>query len=214
MRRVSLCQDRLVDELSEEDFQQLYGRWQPFTPREVADLLDGAEFPWWIAGGWAAEASGAPARKHEDTDIAVLHDDLPAIRSWLSGFHLWEAHAGSLRPLLPGDELRPEREGLWVRRNAESPWVCDLLLTRSRDGQWLFKRDERVSLPLDQLGRTIDGIPYLRPSVVLLLKAKALRDKDQQDFEGMLPRLANGERVWLGEALAIAHPDHPWRARL
>jgi hypothetical protein len=30
----------------------------------------------------------------------------------------------------------------------------------------------------------------------------------------MLPRLANGERVWLGEALAIAHPDHPWRARL
>jgi hypothetical protein len=101
-----------------------------------------------------------------------------------------------------------------VRRNAESPWVCDLLLTRSRDGQWLFKRDERVSLPLDQLGQTIDGIPYLRPSVVLLLKAKTLRDKDQQDFEGMLPRLANGERVWLDEALAIAHPDHPWRARL
>jgi hypothetical protein len=180
MRRVvGLCQDRLVDELSEEDFQQLYGRWQPFKPREVADLLDGAQFPWWIAGGWAAEASGAPARK-----------------------------------LLPGDELRPEREGLWVRRNAESPWLCDLLLTRSRDGQWLFKRDARVSLPLDQLGRTIDGIPYLRPSVVLLHKAKALRDKDQQDFEGMLPRLANGERVWLEEALAIAHPDHPWRARL
>ena len=80
MRRIGLCQDRLVDELSEEDFQQLYGRWQPFTPRKVADLLDGAQFPWWIAGGWAAEASGAPARKHEDTDIAVLHDDLPAVR--------------------------------------------------------------------------------------------------------------------------------------
>jgi hypothetical protein len=80
--------------------------------------------------------------------------------------------------------------------------------------QWLFKRDARVSLPLDQLGRTIDGIPYLRPSVVLLHKAKALRDKDQQDFEGMLPRLADGERVWLDESLAIAHRDHPWRARL
>ena len=72
---------------------------------------------------------------------------------------------------------------------------------RSQDGQWFFKRDARVSLPL-------------RPSVVLLHKARALRDKDQQDFDGMLLRLANGERVWLGEALAIAHPDHPWRARL
>jgi hypothetical protein len=101
-----------------------------------------------------------------------------------------------------------------VRRNAESPWVCDLLLMRSRAGRWLFKRDARVSLPLDQLGRTINGIPYLRPSVVLLHKAKARRDRDQQDFEGMLPRLANGERVWLDEALAIAHPDHPWRERL
>jgi hypothetical protein len=211
---VGPCQDRLVDEPSAEDLQQLNSRWQPFTPREVADLLDGAEFPWWIAGGWAAEAAGAPARKHEDTDIAVLHDDLPAVRSRLSGFHLWEAHAGSLRPLLPGDDLRPEREGLWVRRDAESPWVCDLLLMRSRAGRWLFKRDARVSLPLDQLGRTIDGIPYLRPSVVLLHKAKARRDRDQQDFEGMLPRLANGKRVWLDEAPAIAHPDHPWRERL
>jgi hypothetical protein len=203
-----------VDERSDEDFQRLYGRWQPLTPREVADLLEGAGFPWWIAGGWAAEAAGAPARTHEDTDVAVLHDDLPAIRSWLSAFHLWEAHAGSLRPLLPGDELRPGRSGLWVRRDAGSPWICDLLLSRSRDGRWLYKREARVSLPLEELGRTIDGIPYLRPSVVLLHKAKAPRDKDQEDFEGMLPGLAPDERVWLGEALATAHPGHPWLAKL
>lgn len=204
----------MVDHLSEEEFQQVYGRWAPFTPRQVAELFDGAAFPWWIAGGWAAEASGAPARRHEDTDIAVLHDDLAAIRSWLSGFHLWEAHAGSLRPLLPGDELLPGRDGLWVRRDAESPWVCDLLLTPSRDGRWLCKRDERVSLPLDQIGRTIDGIPYLRPSIVLLLKAKALRDKDEEDFRGLLPHLPTGERAWLAQALDTAHPGHPWRARL
>src|ERR1044071_604988 len=118
-----------------------------------------------------------------------------------------EAHAGSLRPLLPGDGLRPGRGGLWVRRNAESPWVCDLLLTPSRDGQWLFKRDPRVTLPLEQLGRTIDRIPYLRASVVLLHKAKALREKDRQDFDGMLPRLGQGERAWLDQSLAITHPD-------
>jgi hypothetical protein len=203
-----------VGELSEEEFQRLYGRWQPYTPQEVAQLLDGAPFLWWIAGGWAAEAAGAPTRRHEDTDIVVLYDDLPAIRSWLSEFHLWEAHAGSLRPLLPGDELHAESQQLWMRRDAENPWVCDLLLTRSQDRQWLFKRDARVSLPLDRLGRTIDGIPYLRPSVVLLHKAKRVRDKDREDFEGMLPRLADAERAWLDQALALAHPEHPWRARL
>jgi hypothetical protein len=30
----------------------------------------------------------------------------------------------------------------------------------------------------------------------------------------MLPRLTDDERAWLADALAVAHPDHPWRARL
>lgn len=76
------------------------------------------------------------------------------------------------------------------------------------------KRDARRSLPLGELGWMIDGISYLRPSVVLLHKAKALRDKDQADFDGMLPQLGDAESAWLDQALAIAHPDHPWRARL
>src|SRR5919204_1163856 len=122
MRRVELCEDRAVEELSDEAIQHLYGRWQRFTPREVAQLFDGAPFRWWVAGGWAAEVWGAPPRNHADMDVVVLLDDLAAIRSWLSDFHLWEAHAGTLRPLLAGDELRVGREGLWVRRDADSPW--------------------------------------------------------------------------------------------
>jgi hypothetical protein len=205
---------QFVNEVSEGEFQRLYGRWEPLVPREVASLFEGAPFRWWIAGGWAAEASGAPRRPHADTDVVVLYEDLAAVRSWLSDFHLWEAHAGSLRPLLAGDELKAGRQGLWVRRDAESPWVCDLLLTRSQDGRWLFKRAPQLSLPLSEIGQTIDGVPYLRASVVLLHKAKALRDRDQEDFEVMLPRLTDDERAWLADALAVAHPDHPWRARL
>jgi Aminoglycoside-2''-adenylyltransferase len=203
-----------VGNLSDSELERLYGRWEPLTPQELVPLFDGAPFRWWIAGGWATEACGAPPRKHADIDVVVLFDDLPAIRSWLSDFHLWEAHAGTLRPLLPGDELRAEREGVWVRRDADHPWFFDLLLTRTEDGRWLFKRDARISLPLDDLGRTIRGIPYLRPSVVLLHKAKALREKDQADFEGILPVLDDNEREWLDNALAIAHPDHPWRVSL
>lgn len=208
------CMYRPVAELSHTEIERLYGRWVPLRPEKAARLFEFAPFRWWIAGGWAAEACGAPPRKHADIDIAVLFDDLPAIRSWLSDFHLWEAHAGTLRPLLAGDELSTEREALWVRRDADHPWLLDLLLTRSKDGQWLYKRDARITLPLDDLGLTIDGIPYVRGSVALLHKAKALREKDQEDFDGVLPALPDDEREWLDTALAIAHPDHPWRTRL
>lgn len=110
--------------------------------------------------------------------------------------------------------MQERRAELWVRRDGDSPWFLDLLLTHGKKGRWLFKRDARISLPLDQLGQTIEGIPYLRPSVVLLHKAKAPRDKDQRDFDAMLPLLGKRDCVWLDDALAMAHPDHPWRPRL
>lgn len=196
-------------------FQRLYGRWQPLAPPEVQELFAGASFRWWLAGGWAIELAGGPRRVHGDTDVVVLFDDLPAIRAHLGGYHLWEAHDGSLRPLLAGDELREEREQLWVRRDATQPWLADLLLTPSEEGRWLFKRDHRISLPLDELGAaTADGIAYLRPEVVLLHKARSTRDKDDADFDAILPGLGPPARAWLDEALALTQPEHPWRPRL
>lgn len=202
-----------MDALDDVEFERLYGRWQPLTPPEVRDLFAGAPFRWWIAGGRAIELAGAPPRPHDDTDVVVLFEDLPAIRAHLAAYHLWEAHDGALRPLLDGDELREEREQLWVRREATQPWLVDLLLTPSEDGRWLFKRDPRITLPLDELGATTpDGIPYLRPEVVLLHKARATRDKDDADHDAIAPLLDTRARAWLDEALALVHPEHPWRS--
>jgi hypothetical protein len=180
----------------------------------VHDLLAGGGFRWWVAGGWAAELAGGPRRRHADTDVAVLFDELPDIRAHLRTYHLWEAHAGSLRPLLDGEDLRPEREQLWVRRDARSPWLADLLLTPTDGGRWVYKRDGRISLPLDDVGTTTDGVPHLRPEVVLLHKAHRVRPKDEEDFAALVPLLDARARAWLAEALAVAHGDHPWRTRL
>jgi hypothetical protein len=204
----------MTEHMDEAEFQLLYGRWQPLTPPELRDLFADAPFRWWIAGGWAIELSTGVQRHHDDTDVVVLFDDLPKIRAWLAGYHLWEAHDGALRPLLPGEELREAREQLWARRNASEPWLMDLLLSPFEDGRWIYKRDRRVSLPLDELGALSDDVWCLRPEVVLLHKAKATRDKDEADFASALPLLEERERAWLDEALALAHPDHPWRARL
>ena len=77
---------------------------------------------------------------------------MPAVRDWLADHHLWEAHRGALRPLRPGAALAPGPQQLWVRRNATSPWVVDLLLTPTDGETWVFKRNDRIRLPLESLG--------------------------------------------------------------
>ena len=62
--------------------------------------------------------------------------------------------------------------------------------------------------------RTRDGIPYARPEVVLLFKAKAARPKDDGDLAAVLPHLELERRRWLAEALELIHPGHRWFAHL
>lgn len=198
-------------EMTEEEFLELYGAWEAVTPAAVRDLFAGETFRWWIAGGWAAEAASGRSRHHGDMDVVVLRSELDAIRCCLSGYHLWQMTDGSLRPLLPGDTIQHETEQVWVRRNWRSPWLMDLLLTPSEDGEWLFKRDHRIRLPLEEIGFTAsDGVRYLRPEIVLLHKARLNREKDKKDLETLLPVLAPPRREWLAQAVSLLTPDHPW----
>jgi hypothetical protein len=77
---------------------------------------------------------------------------------------------------------------------------------------WICRRDQRIRRPyVEIIQRTLDGIPYLAPEIVLLFKAKNPRDKDEADFRGVLPLLDRGRRLWLDDALAVISPTHPWR---
>ena len=63
--------------------------------------------------------------------------------------------------------------------------------------------------------RTEDGIPYARPEIVLLFKAKHPdRPKDEADLAAVLPSLGPSRRRWLAESLALVHPGHPWLERV
>jgi hypothetical protein len=152
---------KAINDLDEEAFQLLYGRWDPLEPERVADLLSPSSVRWWIAGGRAARV-GAPARHHEDTDVVVRADDLGELRTALSDWHLWETNSGTLRPLLPGAALTEGCEQLWARRNAQQPWQLDLALDRSQD-EWVFKRDARAHVPWQRALHTVNGIPTCGP---------------------------------------------------
>jgi Aminoglycoside-2''-adenylyltransferase len=194
-----------LDALDEEGFQLLYGRWDPLEPAQVANLFSEASLRWYVAGGRAARV-GAPARHHDDTDIAVRAEDLDQLRQALADWHLWEAGSGSLRPLLPGVAITEGCQQLWARRNAREPWQIDVLLDRSGN-EWVFKRDKRISVPWDRALQTVDGICYLRPEIALLHKAHLDRPKDREDLA--VARLDADARTWLAQALQqLGH--HSW----
>lgn len=50
----------------------------------------------------------------------------------------------------------------------------------------------------------------MSPEVVLLFKAKHLREKDQADFERVLPLLDDQQVEWLRVNLELVHPGHTW----
>ena len=199
-----------VNDLDEEAFQSLYGRWDPLEPAQVAELFAASSVRWWIAGGRAARI-GASARLHEDTDVVVRLDDLGELRQHLRAWHLWETHGGTFRPLLPGDMLTEGREQLWARRDAQHPWQLDLLLDRSQD-EWVFKRDARVRVPWAGALHTWNGVPYLRPELALLHKAHLDRPKDRADLAAA--RLDPDARSWLAATLdQLGHNSWAQRVR-
>src|SRR5258708_27770740 len=171
---------RAVNGLNEEQFQSLYGPWDPLTPAQVAEMLAGSSVRWWIVGGRAARV-GAADRHHDDTDIAVDIADLEPLRCQLAGWDLWEAHEGTLRPLLPGDTLSRGREQLWVRRNAHQPWRLDVQLDKGGPG-WVYKRDARVRVAWERALHVVDGVAFLRPELALLHQAHLDRPKDRAEL--------------------------------
>jgi len=104
-------------------------------------------------------------------------------------------------------------ENLWLRPSGAEPWEFEVILMHTTSDTWTYKRDDRISLPLDDILWEREGITYLRPEIQLLHKAPGLRQKDQADFDTCVSLLEPGARVWLRTALSIAHPNHPWLLR-
>jgi len=203
-------------EIGFEEFQRIYGPIRALTPTEAAALFDGAPFRWWVAGGWSVELEPAPRRFHEDLEVAVPKRDVAALRDWLRDYHIWDTHQLGIHYLAPDVDLPADHEQIWVRRNAYSPWVLDVMLTPVEGDTWFYKRDARVSRPLDDVVRLdADGVPFQRPEITLLFKARRRWEKDEADFAAVAHALPSADRTWLREAIALTEPPgHPWLEKL
>jgi Aminoglycoside-2''-adenylyltransferase len=192
--------------------------WDAWRPEEVVRLLDGIDVPWYVAAGWALDVFvGEQRREHEDLEIAASNSRIDELLPALDGLEAFVITGPREATLF--EEARDrleETHQTWVREPATGLWRFDVFREPSEGDTWICRRDASIRMPYDELIEwSDDGIPYGRPEVILLYKAKhAHRERDQRDFAEVLPLLEPDRTRWLAEALEIVHPGHAWLAML
>ena len=161
-------------------------------------------------GGLALDLfHGRQTRDHEDLEIAVPQDRFAEIQRAFSDYDLYVVGGGLARPLTA--KALAAHHQTWVRERVTGIWRLDIMREPWDEDSWVFRRDARIRLPRGRvIAHTADGIPYARPEVALLYKAKSTRPKDDDDFAEVLPLLDPSGRRWLAEAIALVHPRHRW----
>jgi hypothetical protein len=192
--------------------------WDAWRPEQVTELLEGVEAPWYVAAGWALDLFvGEQRREHEDLEIAVPNSRLDDLLRALDGLELFVITGpNEATPLAQARDRLEDTHQTWVREPATGLWRFDVFREPSDCDTWICRRHASIRMPFEELIEwNEDGIPYGRPEVILLYKAKhAQRERDRGDFEEVLPLLQPERRQWLANALDLVHPNHPWSRRL
>lgn len=190
--------------------------WDAWRPEEVARRLAEVEVPWCVAGGWAIDLFlGGQRREHGDLEIAVPADRFDPIREALPELAFFPVGSGVAWPVAGNEALLHEHHQTWGWDRGTERWRLDVFREPHAGDTWIARRDARIRMPYAELIlRTADGIPYVRPEVALLFKAKAHLPKDEGDLAAALPHLSAASRAWLRDAIALVHPGHRWIAAL
>ena len=126
--------------------------------------------------------------------------------------------SGTLSAAGGSGRFRSRRRAI-IRRGSVKPatgqYRVDVFREPHVGDRWVCRRDESITLRYDELIlHTRDAIAYAIPEVALLFKAKALRDKDEADFQRVLPLMDRSRRSRLSEWSSWVHPGHPWVERI
>jgi hypothetical protein len=185
--------------------------------REIAELMRDFTRPWAVAGGWAIDLFlGRETRSHADVDVVIFRDDQLALREHLRGWTWRKVVEGELVEWRDGEWLQPGVFELHAeRRDASGSAHLEFLLNDRDRERWIYRRDPRVSCPVEEaILASSECIPILSPAIVLLYKAKATRETDERDFAAVRDALGAERRAWLRAALDTAHPGHRWIEQL
>jgi hypothetical protein len=203
-------------ELSPAEIAALDARWSSrWSPGEVAQRLTGIATPWCVAAGWALDLfRGRQTREHSDIEIAVPAATFPAIRDRFPGYAFDAVSSGRIWAEAAPSVLAATHQ-TWLRDRATGDYLLDVFREPHDGDTWICRHDKTIRLPYSEIiYRTLDGIPYLAPELVLLFKARHARPKDQADFDQTIPHMTQAQRQTLAELLVRAHPGHHWLTEL
>lgn len=166
---------------------------------------------WCVAGGWAIDLFiGKETREHKDIEIAIFRKDQLHLKRYLNE---WD-----FKKVMKGEFYNWEDEFLELpiheihATHKLSGERIEVLLNDTEENYWKFRRDLRITAPLNLVWSVSEtGIPYLNPEIVLLYKAKNTREKDHQDFFTIIKDMLNNkQKQWLRNALELHEPQHKW----
>jgi hypothetical protein len=186
--------------------------WEAWRPEDVARRLAATTVPWRVSAGWAIDLFlGGERREHEDLEIAIPSNRFDEIAAELPELDFHVVTRGLTQPVAEARELMETIHQTWGLDRAAERWRVDVFREPYDADGWVARRDETIRLPYAELiEHTADGIPYERPEVVLLFKAKHARPKDEADLAAVLPRLDGQRRALLAGWIARVHPGHFW----
>jgi hypothetical protein len=186
--------------------------WRAWRPEDAARRLAGIDVPWAVAAGWAIDLFvGYERREHEDLEVSAPAGAFPRIQALLGDLEFYAVGDGEVTAVTESPGRLAETHQTWGLDRSAYEWRIDVFREPSAGGEWVCRRDDAIRLPYAALiEHTADGIPYVRPEVALLFKAKNARPKDEDDLRDVLPLLAASRRALLREWIALVHPGHPW----
>jgi len=178
----------------------------------AVDAMRGFDRPWFVAGGWALDLFlGAVSRDHADLEIALFREDQRALRRHLARWEFEKVEGGRCVPWSVDEWLMPPVHEVHGSAGTGSSGELEFLFNEREGDQWVYRRNAAVRCPANEIGlRSNGGVPFLRPEIVLLYKAKVPRPVDEQDFDAVSRGLEATSRAWLRAALELCHPGHPW----
>ncbi len=185
--------------------------WNSLPPQAVAELLADAPVRWWLSGGVALDRwLGEPIRERRNTDVSVVHADLPALVASLpDGYDAWAVRDEELVPFAEvsvDDEVQP----VLVRDVEAGAWVLRINVEDGAPRAWVYKRDPRLQLPWERAVLDVDGIPTGAPEVQLVWKALRPRPEDDVDKDAVLPKLSEEATAWYERCILSIHPHSSW----
>ncbi|HEV8158233.1 MAG TPA: hypothetical protein VGP58_04335 [Pyrinomonadaceae bacterium] len=181
-------------------------------PLQVVDVMRDFKPNWFVAGGWAIDLFlGKETRAHSDIEIAVFRKDQAALHNYFKSWNLQKTVNGKLVVWHQEEWLTLPTHEIHCFKETAKPPKIEILLNESNETEWIYRRNQQIRRSLAKIGlRSIEGITFLCPEIVLLYKSKSPKPKDEQDFQAVVGHLKLERKQWLKYAIGICDPKHRW----